>query len=193
MTNTTTPIEAAFEFQRQSIEQSQQLFEQSLQIQQNALETFFQSGISTHRSAQQQGTELAQDLFSAQLDAFESVLDPERIKAAADQQFEANAEHTQKLLNAQYEHGTALTQQLFDAQFDAFASSLDDEPFRAAIEEQFEEFDELQSEAWDEFESEFAASFEELSEQQRELAEQSVEAFLSAQSDAQQRTHAAAE
>lgn len=188
MTNTTTPIQAAFEFQRQSIKQSQQLFEQSLELQQNVIKTCLQNGISAQRSAQQQGTELAQSLFNAQLDAFQSALDAEEIKKEADQLFEQNAEQTQQLINAQYDQGTALTQQLFDAQYDAFASALDDEQFRAAVEDQFEEFDDIQSETWDEFESEFAASFEELTEQQKELVDQSVEAFLDAQSDAEQQT-----
>lgn len=188
MTNATTPIEAVFEFQRQSIEQSQHLFEQSLELQHNALETFFHNGINAQRSAQQQGTALAQNLFNAQLGAFQSALDAEEIKEAADQQFEQAAENTQQLLNVQYEQGTELTQQLFNAQFDAFTSALDDEQFRAAIEDQFEEFDAVQSETWDEFESEFAASFDELSEQQKELVDQSVETFLDAQSDAEQQT-----
>lgn len=188
MTNIITPIQAAFEFQRQSINQSQQLFEQSLKLQQNAFEAFLHNGISTQRSAQKQGTELAKNLFNAQYEAFQSALNDEEIKEAANQQFAQTADQTQQLLNVQYEQGIALAQQLFDAQYDAVAEALDDEQFRTALEQQFEEFDAVQSEAWDEFESEFAESFEELSAQQKELVEQSVEAFLDAQQDTQQQT-----
>ena len=90
MTNATTPVEAAFETQYQSIKQGQKLFEQGLDLQQNATETFLRNGLAAQRGAQRQGTELARELFDAQVDAFESALDEDDydVRATVDQQFE---------------------------------------------------------------------------------------------------------
>ena len=85
MTNATTPIQAAFEMQRETIKQTQQLFEQSLELQQNALEAFMHNGISAQRSAQKQATELVQQLANAQYDAIESAVDEDEIRAALDE------------------------------------------------------------------------------------------------------------
>ncbi|WP_336365191.1 helix-hairpin-helix domain-containing protein [Halalkalicoccus salilacus] len=188
MTNATTPIEATFEMQRQSIKQTQQLFEQGLELQQNALETFLQNGISAQHSAQKQGTELLQQLVNAQFDAFESAVDEDEIRSAADEQFEQNAKYTQQLINAQYEQGTELLQQLVNAQFDAFESAIDEDEYRSAMNSQFYDFEGAQNEAWDEFESGFVEAFEALSNQQKHVVAQSVDAFLDAQKDAEQQT-----
>ena len=186
MTNVTTPIEATFEMQRQSIKQTQQLFEQGLELQRNALEAFMHNGISAQRSAQKQGTELAQNLFNAQYEAFESTIDEDEIRSAIDEQFEQNAQHTQQLLNAQFEQGAELLQQLLNAQFDAFESALDDEEYRSAMNSQFYDFEASQDQAWDEFEAGFVEAFEALSTQQKHVVAQSVGAFLDAQQDTEQ-------
>ncbi|WP_336343500.1 helix-hairpin-helix domain-containing protein [Halalkalicoccus ordinarius] len=188
MTNATTPIQAAFEMQRESIKQTQQLFEQSLELQQNALEAFMHNGISAQRSAQKQGTELFQQLANAQYDAIESAVDEDEIRSAVDEQFEQNARLTQQLLNAQFEQGAELIQQLFNAQYDAVESAVDDEQFRSAMNSQLYDFEAAQEEAWDEFESEFVAAFKELGAQQQRVVAQSVDTFLDAQQDAEQQT-----
>ncbi|MFC7009322.1 helix-hairpin-helix domain-containing protein [Halalkalicoccus salilacus] len=188
MTNATTPIEATFEMQRQSIKQTQQLFEQGLELQRNALETFLHNGISAQRSAQRQGAELLQQLVNAQFDAFESAVDEDEIRSAADEQFEQNAKYTQQLINAQFEQGTELLQKLLNAQFDAFESAVDEDEYRSAMNSQFYDFEGAQNEAWDEFESGFVEAFEALSNQQKHVVAQSVDAFLDAQQDAEQQT-----
>ncbi|MFC7010052.1 helix-hairpin-helix domain-containing protein [Halalkalicoccus sp. GCM10025704] len=174
--------------QRQSIKQTQQLFEQGLELQRNALETFLHNGISAQRSAQKQGTELLQQLLNAQFDAFESAVDEDEIRSAMDDQFEQNAKHTQQLINAQFEQGTELLQQLLNAQFDAFESAVDEDDYRSAMNSQFYDFEGAQDQAWNEFESGFVEAFEALSDQQKHVVAQSVEAFLDAQQDAEQQT-----
>ena len=87
MTNVTTPIEATFEMQRQSIKQTQQLFEQGLELQRNALGTFRQNDISAQRSAQQQGAEFLQQLVNAQLDAVKSSVNGDEVRSALNSQF----------------------------------------------------------------------------------------------------------
>jgi len=188
MTNTTTPIEAAFEMQRESIKQTQQLFEKGLELQQNVLETFMYNGINAGRSAQTQGAELLQQLANAQLDAVESAVDEDRIRSAMNEQLEQNSRHTQQLLNAQYEQGAQLFQQLVDAQFEAFESAVDEDEYRSAMNGQFYDFEASQERAWDEFESGFVEAFDELSEQQKRVVARSVGTFLDAQENAEQQT-----
>lgn len=189
MTNGTTPIQAAFELQRESIKQGQQLFEQSLDIQQNAAETFLHNSLSIQRAAQRQGTELSRQLFDAQLDAFESALDEGEVRGTIDRQFEEGTELTQELLNAQFEQSADFVQQLANAQFGAFESALDDEfDVRAALDQQFDDLNETQQEAWDEFEREFSDAFDDLSDQQKKFVAQSVEAVLNAQRETEQQT-----
>jgi predicted flap endonuclease-1-like 5' DNA nuclease len=188
MTNATTPIQAAFEMQRETIKQTQQLFEQSLELQQNALEAFMHNGISAQRSAQKQATELVQQLANAQYDAIESAVDEDEIRAALDEQFEQNAQHTQRLMNAQFEQGAELFQQLFNAQLDAVESAVDDEEYRSAMNGQLYDFEAAQDDAWDEFESGFVEAFDALNAQQQRVVAQSVEAFIDAHHDAERQT-----
>ena len=188
MTSVTTPIGAAFEMQRQSIEQGQRLFQDSLEIQQNAARAFLQNGISVQRSVQQQGADMFQQLFDAQLEAVGSALDDDEVRSALDQQFERNAELTQQVLNAQFEQGTDMFQQLFDAQLDAVESALDDDEVRSSVDIEFARFEATQDQAWDDFESTFVDLFDELSDQQQQLFARSIDAFLSAQEDAERNT-----
>lgn len=85
MTEATTPIEAAFEVQRQTIEHGQQLFEQTLDAQQRGAETILRNVFAAQRSAQQQGLDVTRQLVDAQADAFGSVVD-EEFQATVDQQ-----------------------------------------------------------------------------------------------------------
>jgi gas vesicle protein len=85
MTEATTPIEAAFEVQRQTIEHGQQLFEQTLDAQQRGAETILRNVFAAQRSAQQQGLDVTRQLVDAQADAFGSVVD-EGFQATVDQQ-----------------------------------------------------------------------------------------------------------
>ncbi|MCU4742820.1 helix-hairpin-helix domain-containing protein [Natronoglomus mannanivorans] len=190
MSSTTTPLEAMFEMQRQSIEHGQQLFEQSLELQQNALETALHNGIATQRSAQRQGTELTRQVTNAQYDAVEETVDDGELREAIDHQFAESAQRTQKLLNAQFEHGTDLFQQLLRAQFDALESTVDGGEFdaRSSIDQQFEEFDQAQEDAWNEFEAVFLETVDDLSDQQKVLLAESVDSFLDAQRETAQRT-----
>ncbi|WP_207587369.1 helix-hairpin-helix domain-containing protein [Halomontanus rarus] len=190
MSSTTTPIEAMFEMQRQSIEHGQRLFEQSLEMQQNALETALHNGIATQRSAQRQGAELTQQVTDAQLDAVEETVDDGEFREAIDHQFAERAQRTQKFLNAQFEHGTDLFQHLLRAQFDALESAVDGDEFdvRSSIDQQFEEFGQVQEEAWDEFEAEFLEMVDDLSDQQKVLLAESVDSFLDAQRETARRT-----
>lgn len=87
MTNATTPIEAAFEMQRQSIKQTQQLLEQSLTLQQNTLEPFLHKDISAQHSTNfEQGAKLLQQLVNAQFDAAESRLTEDESRSAMNSQ-----------------------------------------------------------------------------------------------------------
>jgi predicted flap endonuclease-1-like 5' DNA nuclease len=85
MTEATTPIEAAFEVQRQTIEHGQQLFEQTLDAQQRGAETILRNVFAAQQSAQQQGLDVTRQLVDAQADAFGSVVD-EGFQATVDQQ-----------------------------------------------------------------------------------------------------------
>lgn len=192
MTNATTPIHTMFEMQRQATKPAQQLFEQGLEIQQNATEAFLRNSMTAQRSAQKQGAELAHEVTDAQIDAFESAVDENEsdFRTAMDQQFEQNAELTQDVLNSQFEQGAEFFQQLLNAQFDAFQTSLESEDFdvRATVDEQFEAYSDAQDEAWDEFEPEFLDAFEDLNEQQQQFVAQSIDAFLDAHADAERQT-----
>ena len=192
MTNTTTPIQTAFEMQRQSTTQGQKLFEQGLDIQRNAMETFLHNGLAAQRSAQKQGAEFAHELTNTQIAAFEAAVDENEgeIRSAMDEQFEQNAALTKRLLDAQFEQGADLVQGLMNAQFDAFQSAFDDAEFdlRSRVDEQFEALDESQEEAWDEFESAFQEALDDLSEQQKVLVAESVEAFLDAHRETEAQT-----
>ena len=84
--------------------------------------------------------------------------------------------------------GVDLLQGLFNAQLDAVESALDDEEFRDAFNSQFDDFEATQRRAWDEFESEFGETFEELSERQQELVAETVDAALTAQREAKEET-----
>jgi predicted flap endonuclease-1-like 5' DNA nuclease len=94
MSNATTPIGAAFEIQRQSIEQGRRVFEESLEIQQNAVRAFMQNSISVQRSAQQQGADMLRQLFDAQLEAVGSMFEDEEVRSSVDIEF-ARFEATQ--------------------------------------------------------------------------------------------------
>ena len=184
----TTPFEAAFEMQRETIKQSQDLLQQSLQLQQNAAEAFMQNGISAQRSAQQQGAQMFQNLFNAQLDAFSSALDDDEVRSKLDTQFDQNAELTQDVFNAQYEQSANLTRQLFNNQIDAIKSAVDSDEFRDAINSQFKDYENTQDVAWDNFESELDETLDELSDSQRHLVGETVRAVLNAQRQAQDDT-----
>lgn len=188
MTQITNPFEAAFEMQREAMKQSQGLLQQSLDLQQNAIEAFMYNGINAQRSAQRQGVNLMQQLFNAQLDAAESAMDDDEVRATLDRQFEQNAEMTQELMNAQFEQGAEVTQQLYNDQLDAFEQALNDDEFRTAFNNQFRNFENTQQRAWDEFESEFGDTFEELSDRQKQLVAETVNAALSAQRETEQET-----
>jgi hypothetical protein len=114
MTNVTTPVDAVFEMQRESIKQSQQLFESGLDLQRNAAETALQSGIDAQRSAQRQATDVYRDLFDAQAGAIETAFDAgqDDVRAAVERQIDEGALLTQELLNAQFEQGVEVVQQL---------------------------------------------------------------------------------
>ena len=115
-----------------------------------------------------------------------SVLDEDEVRSTLDEQFEQNAQLTQRLFNAQFEQGAELTQRLFNAQLDAVESSLDGDEFPSTINSQFYDVQSAQDAASDNFEAEFVNAFDDLSEQQQQVVAQSVEAFISAQRDAEQ-------
>lgn len=140
MVNVTAPFEAAFELQRESIKQSQQLVEQGLDIQQNAAETTMRNGLAVQRAAQRRSADLARQLFDAQVEAVDSALDE------------------------------------------------NEDTVRAAVDRQFEEFEEVQTEAWDEYEANMLDAIDDLSVQQKEVVAQSVGAFLEAQRETEQQT-----
>ncbi|MFC6755952.1 MULTISPECIES: helix-hairpin-helix domain-containing protein [Haloarcula] len=185
MSDITTPFDAVVEMQRESIKQSQDLFQRGLELQQNAFEAFMYNGISAQRSTQRQTVDLLQGLFNAQLDAVESSLDDDEFRATLDRQFQQNAEMTQELMNASFEQGAELTQELFNGQLDAVESSLDDDEFRDALNSQFDDFERTQQRAWNRFESEFGQTFDELSERQQDLVAETLENALATQREAQ--------
>lgn len=94
MTNTMTPIDAAFEMQRQSIKQTQQLLEQSLILQQNTLNPFLNKSSSAQHSTW--------------FDAAESTLTEDEHRSAMNNQFsdfeaaqsQAWDEHESRLVEA---------------------------------------------------------------------------------------------
>jgi predicted flap endonuclease-1-like 5' DNA nuclease len=188
MSNATTPIGAAFEMQRQSIEQGRRVLQESLEVQQNATRTFLRNSISVQRSVQQQGADMLRQLFDAQLEAIGSMFEDEEVRSALDQQFERNAELTQDVMNAQFENGADTLQQLYNDQLDAVRSALDDDEVRSSVDIEFARFESTQDQAWDDFESTFLDAFDDLSDQQQRLFARSVDAYLDAQEDTERTT-----
>ena len=68
----------------------------------------------------------------------------------------------------------------------AVGSALDEDEVRSTINSQFYDVQSAQDDASDNFEAEFVNAFDDLSEQQQQVVAQSVEAFISAQRDAEQ-------
>lgn len=89
MSSATTPIAAAFEMQRRSIQFGERLIEQGLTVQRDATESAIRNGFAAQREAQQQAMELARRLFHAQVDAVQTTLSSDEFRSIVDRQFEA--------------------------------------------------------------------------------------------------------
>lgn len=88
----TTPISAAFEFQRTAIEQSQQAFEQSIAFQQRFTNVMVDA-IESQESLQRKGVELNRTALHTYLDAVEAVVPGttatvEEVRRTIDEQYD---------------------------------------------------------------------------------------------------------
>jgi methyl-accepting chemotaxis protein len=92
MTEYTTPVTTAFQMKRQSIEQSQKVFEQGVAFQKNVTDAVVDS-LDSQESAQRRGVELAQTAFHSYLDTVEATVPGVaptvgEVRAAVDEQYE---------------------------------------------------------------------------------------------------------
>lgn len=121
MSDITTPFDAVVEMQRDSIKQSQALFQRGLAIQQNAFETFMYNGIT----AQRQAVALFYGLFNAQLDAGESAMDDEAFRDALNSQFD-DFERSQQRAWSEFESELGETfEELSERQQDLVAETVE--------------------------------------------------------------------
>jgi methyl-accepting chemotaxis protein len=166
--------------QRQSIEQSQKVFEQGVAFQKNVTDAFIDS-LDSQQSAQRRGVELAQTAFHSYLDAVEATVPGvtptvEEIRASVDEQYEFLLEnHAETFENVEAE--------LVEGA-DAYGELTDD--VLAAINEQIdllvEAHEELESqsveaaEQWGAQIEELQDQVEEVQDQVREVQEQAAEA-----------------
>lgn len=129
MTNATTPFRAVFEMQRQSTRSGHRLFQQGLEVQQDALERFAGNSLAAQRAAQRQGVELAREATNAQVEAFRSAFGAAdaRGPSTVDEQFRAVAD-------AQDEAWDEL-----ESEFHAVLEDLGEQQ-RAALAQSFEAF-----------------------------------------------------
>lgn len=202
----TTPLQTAFEMQRQTTEASQQMIEDGMQIQQSATETFLENSMDTQRSVQKQWIELSRQMMTVPLDVLESTVNEmestmrdamdEQFEQNADRaqqqlntQFEQNAKFTQELLNTQFDGGAELVQQLLNAQADAVQSALHGgtPDFETMLDGQFDLVADSQNEAWKRLETGLLDILIELNTQQRDLVTQSFENLTDVNYDAEYR------
>lgn len=88
MSSATSPIEAAFELQRRSIEHGERLFEHGFEMQRDATETMLRNGFAAQQRAQEETVEMSRKLFDAQVDAIRSAMDGDEFQSIVDRQFD---------------------------------------------------------------------------------------------------------
>jgi predicted flap endonuclease-1-like 5' DNA nuclease len=99
MSTPPTPIQAAFELQRRSIEHGERLIEQSFAAQRDVMTATIQNGFAAQREAQAQALELGRRLLHAQADAMQATLNGDEFRSIADRQYEALAENQAIAMN----------------------------------------------------------------------------------------------
>ena len=158
----TTHITTAFEMQRATIEQSQQVFEQTLDFQQTVNEAVV-NGFDSQESAQRRGVELSQTVLHSYLDIVESSVpgaagSVDEVRAAVDEQFDFLLENHAEVFETvatEYEQG-----------IDAYDELTAD--YVEAVDEQVE----MLVEAHEELESQSVDVAEQWGEQLGDLQEQ---------------------
>ncbi|SFR86604.1 hypothetical protein SAMN05216559_0241 [Halomicrobium zhouii] len=180
MTEYTTPVTTAFQMQRQSIEQSQKVFEQSVAFQKNVTDAVVDS-LDSQESAQRRGVELAQTAFHSYLDTVEATVPGvtptvEEVRATVDEQYEFLLEnHAETFENVEAE---------LVEQTDAYDELTED--VLTAMNEQVgllvEAHEDLEAqsveaaEQWGEQIEELQDQVEEVQDQVREVQEQAADA-----------------
>lgn len=186
------PFQFGLEMQRQSIKSTQQVFEQSLELQGEIAETMLHNSFAAQRDIQDQMMELAQATAKEQFEAVEEMSDDveREIRSGMNDQFRRNANLIQQLLNDQFEQGADFVQQLLNAQLDAFQSAFEAEQFdgRSLIDRQFGALADSRDIFYSEFEPEFVTAIDQLTEQQRTMVAESTDAFLDAHDQLQSQT-----
>jgi len=92
MSSANSPIEAAFELQRRSIEHGERLFEHGLEMQRDATETMLRNGFAAQQRAQEEAVEMSRKLFDAQVEAVQSAMDGDEFQSMVDRQFDEYGE-----------------------------------------------------------------------------------------------------
>ena len=158
----TTHITMAFEMQRATIEQSQRVFEQTVDFQQTVNEAVV-NGFDSQESAQRRGVELSQTVLHSYLDIVESSVpgaagSVDEVRAAVDEQFDFLLENHAEVFETvatEYEQG-----------IDAYDELTAD--YVEAVDEQVE----MLVEAHEELESQSVDVAEQWGEQLGDLQEQ---------------------
>jgi len=180
MTEYTTPVTTAFQMQRQSIEQSQKVFEQGVAFQKNVTDAVVDS-LDSQESAQRRGVELAQTAFHSYLDTVEATVPGVaptvgEVRAAVDEQYEFLLEnHAEAFENAETEfHESAET---YDELTGDVVAALDEQiDLLVEAHEDLEDQSVEAVEQWGDQLEDLQDQVEEVQEQVREVQEQAADA-----------------
>ncbi len=132
MTNTTSPIEILFQTQRRAIEDSRELFERGIDVQQNAAETLVDRSMEAQRTAHRQGVDAFRQLLHTQLGSFDGWYTDE-IRTNVDDNLDAVVDAQEDAMDEIERNVHAVVEELNQQQRELFFESL--EAFLRAHEE----------------------------------------------------------
>ncbi len=180
MSEYTTPVTAAFEMQRQSIEQSRKAVEQTVEFQKTVTDAFVGS-LDSQESAQRRGVELAQTAFHGYLDAVESAVPGvtptvEEVRATVDEQYEFLLEnHAEAFDNV--EHELVESVDAYDDLTGDVLTAMDEQvEMLVEVHEDLEAQSVEAVEQWGDQLEELQDQVEEVQEQVRDVQEQAADA-----------------
>jgi predicted RNA-binding protein with RPS1 domain len=202
MSEYTNPISTAFELQRSTIEQGQQAFEQSLDLQQNVNRAVLGS-MDAQEDAQRKGVEMSRKSLHTYLDAVEATVPGsagavEEVRTTVDEQydglldaheeafetaeneFEAGVENYDEMADEYLETFSSQVEMLLDAHeeveaqtIDVFDQTIDGmEELQVEMEGQTEQFQERFEEQAKQFQERFEEQTEQFQAQFEEMQEQ---------------------
>lgn len=175
MTTFTNPLTTTFELQRQSLTQGQELFEQTVSLQQDMGQSAIE-GLEAQKSAQRQAIEFQHDAIEAGLDAIESTVpgteNPE-FRSLVDEQFEQYlSTHSEafEIVSGELQAGV----ETYDEFLVEFVSFVEEQ--LETLVETHEELETQSVEVTEQVTEAVQDQFEELQHQFEQASEQAVEA-----------------